>query len=462
MAPDTAGFLRRWLPVLLASAALLCAVAIVNGGPIIYPDSLAYLIDADRLFHRVAPYAVRPVFYGLAVWPLHWGGQVGLALFAQALVIAHILYLVARSVGAGLRPLSFLLLIVGLILLTPLPWHVAHLLPDVFVAVLILALYLLAFCRDGLSRAETVYLVLLAAAATSFHITAIPVALAAFAFVLLVFLWDRSTARPFLALLPILLALAGSLAFNYAIWQRVTLTPNSPPHLLARLLADGPAKQYLRDRCPGADLELCAYLDRLPPTEDGFLWDMLPSIPTADGKRIKAEAGTVIRGTIETYPGAVIGHMLANTLRQLVTIRSETQFRPDEWAKFESDGTPLARQVAHSLQAQGAFERPALNGINALHAAVAILSLFAAVPLLARALALGQRRPALLLLSVLLGLLSNAFACGAFGGVFGRYEGRVIWLLPFAAVTAALALSRSGASRRTRAGDASQRSANAV
>ena len=63
---------------------LLCAVALINGGPIIFPDSLAYLIDAERLAHLRAPYAVRPVFYGLAVWPLIWDCRFALVLFAQA------------------------------------------------------------------------------------------------------------------------------------------------------------------------------------------------------------------------------------------------------------------------------------------------------------------------------------------------------------------------------------------
>jgi hypothetical protein len=441
------------------AAVLLCAVALINGGPIIYPDSLAYLIDADKLTHLRAPWAVRPVFYGLAVWPFYWGGQFALALFLQALVVAHVIYLTLRASGARPRPLPYLLLIVALVMLTPVSWHVSHILPDMFVAVMLLSLYLLGFCWAGLGRVETWYVFLLAAASASFHLTAIPVGAAVFALTALLWLSGaRHRVRPLLVLGPLLLALAGSLAFSYAVFQRLTLTPNSPPHFLARIVADGPGREFLRRTCPQSGFELCDYLDRLPATEDEFLWTLLPNVPYADGKRIKAEAGAVIKGTIAMFPAQVAEHMLTNTARQLVTFRSETQFGPAEWAGFRRQDTPVSRALADTLQARGVFERPALDGVNAVHAGIALASLAVALVLLFRSIAARLFRPAALIGTVLIGLLANAFASGAFGGVFGRYEGRVIWLLPLAALTAALVLARAAARRRTRTGKPSRTS----
>lgn len=458
MGPSSCTFLR-WLPALGLAAVLLCAVALINGGPIVFPDSLAYMIDADRLAHLQAPYAVRPIFYGLAIWPLHSGGQFAPALFVQALVVAHLIYLTLRASGAEPRPLAFLLLMVALVLLTPVSWHVAHLLPDIFVAALLLALYLLGFCRDALGRLETWYLVLLAAASASFHLTALPVGMAVFALTGLAWLRaGRGRVRPLLVLGPLLLAVAGSLGFSYAVFQRWTLTPNSPPHLLARILADGPGRDFLHRSCPQSGFELCAYLDRLPDTEEDFLWRLLPSIPTADGKRIKAEAGAVIEGTVAMFPVQVAGHMLANAARQLVTIGSETHFRPDQWAELRAQDTPISRALSGTLQASGAFEPPALDAVNAVHAGVALASLAAAFLLLPPLLGAGLFRPAALIGTVLTGLLANAFVTGALGGVFARYQGRLVWLLPLASVTGALALARWSARRRTRTGKPSRTS----
>ena len=49
-------------------------------------------------------------------------------------------------------------------------------------------------------------------------------------------------------------------------------------------------------------------------------------------------------------------------------------------------------------------------------------------------------RLCLALVLVVAGLLINAAVCGALSGVFPRYQARVIWLAPFMACLAALAL----------------------
>ena len=80
--------------------------------------------------------------------------------------------------GAGLGAIGFLALIAALAVLTPLSWHVSHVLPDVLTGALILAIFLLGFRREQLTRAETVYLFLLAAACICFHLSNLPIALA--------------------------------------------------------------------------------------------------------------------------------------------------------------------------------------------------------------------------------------------------------------------------------------------
>ena len=202
-----------WIAALLAGAALLCCVALINGGPIYYPDTGSYIIDGQRLFELTRPLNVRPVFYGLAIWFLHWNRTLWPVIIVQALVMIHLVSLTMRAAGVRPSPWGLVAVAAGLATLTPLAWYVAHVLPDVFTGAVILSLYLLAFCRDRLSRGETVYLVLLAAAAISFHLTHLRhrcrhrrrrLALAWA-------LWPaiRRETRPLLALAPLLLALAG-------------------------------------------------------------------------------------------------------------------------------------------------------------------------------------------------------------------------------------------------------------
>ncbi len=61
---------------------------------------------------------------------------------------------------------------------SPLPWFAAQLMPDLFVALLVLALVLLLFVPERLARAERVWLAGLAAFAMTAHLSSLPLALA--------------------------------------------------------------------------------------------------------------------------------------------------------------------------------------------------------------------------------------------------------------------------------------------
>ena len=433
------------LAVLICASLLLCLPALINGGPILFPDTTAYIIDGDRLFHLAAPLNVRPVFYGLAIRFLHWDRSLWPVLLAQGLIVAHLLMLTLRVMGAGLRKLHFVLLIAGLAVFTPLGWTISHVLPDAFAATLILSLGLLAFCADRLGRGERVYLVLLAAASACFHLTHLAIGLAiagvCWAGWLLRPSW-RPGIRPVLATAPSGLALLAFVLFSLVLYQRVSFAPNSPPFLLARVLADGPGRDYLRAACPEHPYTLCRYLDSLPDTEEGFLWRFLPKVPTADGKAIKAEADQVVHGTVAMFPGQVARHMLQNAATQLVAIRATLYFDQQDREGLATYAPFALRQYTGTMQDRGSLAT-LLPPINAVHAAVALAGLAACLWFGAAGLAQGLYRPALLIGTILFALVVNAVVSGALSGVFDRYQGRIVWLLPFAGVAAGIALSRS-------------------
>ncbi len=438
--------LPLWAVTLAGGAVLLCAVALINGGPIIYPDTRDYLADGYQLIRLWSPNNTRPVFYGSAIEFLHWEHTVWPVLLVQGLVLVHLIYLTARAVGARLRPSGLLVVTTALAVLTPVSWYVSHVLPDVFAGVVVLTIYLLAFCRDRLTLGETVYLVLLGTAAISFHLTHLAIGAAvSLVWMLAWAFWKRGRPmiRPALACLPLLLALGGVLLFSAVLYRQLTLTPKSPPHLMARLIADGPGRDYLEESCGQQKYYLCTHLADLPDTENKILWRWMMRLPHADYERVDAEAGAIVRGTIKTYPLQVASHMLENTARQLVTIQSGMEFDPITWVNMEELFPFIARDAGGTLQFRGLLGDNLLRPINETHAAVAVASLLIGIFLAWRCLSAGLYAPGTLVLTVLTGLLANAFTTGALGGVFGRYEGRMIWLLPFSACLAGIALARS-------------------
>jgi hypothetical protein len=143
------------------------------------------------------------------------------------------------------------------------------------------------------------------------------------------------------------------------------------------------------------------------------------------------------------FPGWTIWNTLKNTARQMITFDSSLVFMksgPDgPFSKFAF----VAPHYSHSLQAQGFLNNAVLENMNIFHDIVIVGSLLLGAYFIAICLRAGEFRPTVLVAIVALGLLANAFATGALGGVFGRYEGRGIWLIPFCTLVAGLALAKT-------------------
>lgn len=435
---------------LVAGALLLCLPAFINGQPLLFTDTTDYISDGLHLVRFEWFENRRPVFYGLAIWFLHWERTVWPVVFAQGLVVSHLIWLTLRALGAAPRPPVLLGVVLALTVATPLAWYVSQIVPDVFLGVVVLALFLLGFCRGRLGTGEAVYLFLLASASICFHLSFLAVALAIAAVTAAA--WSlrrtwRAQVRPLLVAGPIALSLAALFSFSLVMHQQVSLGPTSPPFLLARLLADGPAKAYLRASCARTPYRLCGFFEELPDWSDGILWMSPQFSRRVMADAIRAESGSIIAGTTRMFPGWVAGNMAKATALQLVTIASEANFHPDQQRAVRTHYPYLGPDYGNSLQGRGLLNEGSLAGMNRFHAAVAAAGL-AAAGLLAAACARRRAfRPIILLGLIALSLVTNAFVTGALSVVSERYQGRGVWLLPFLVIAAGLDLLRSDAVR---------------
>jgi hypothetical protein len=426
---------------ILAAALLLALPAFVNGYPLVFIDTVSYL--EQTVLWQVS--WDKTYVYGPFLLLGHWRLSLWGALALQCLVIAWLLWLVARAVWGGARPLGFAALASALAALTSLPWFAATLMPDVMSGVAVLCLFLLGFAAERLSRAEVAAVVLLGAVAIGSHLSHLVVAAAVVGIVLLA---GRRLRPALLAALPLSLAVAALLAVNLAVSGRAVLSANGATFLLARLQDDGPATRLLRERCPAAGWHLCAHVHRLPMDSDEFLWD--PASPLhreADGTpifmgsvRIAPEAREIVAATLAAYPLDVAAAMLRNGLRQLGLTRigdtlgnahldlsarrMVAEGFPHELAAFDS-----------ALQMQGRLAALAAP-LAPLHALALVLAVPAVLFAWWRAARQGDRLRLGLVLAALVGLTANAFVTGALSKPHHRYEARIVWLLPLAAVLA--------------------------
>jgi hypothetical protein len=456
---------RLRTPFAILTAALLFTwPALLNRYPLLYPDSVSYLSDGRptffALFHHTLVNAMRSEFYSLGIFPFHWNFTPWPIVALQALLTAYVLWLVVASMQSrhhnrpasqlalsqpatrNLQPATiptYLAITAGLSLLTTASWYVSLIMPDILGALVYLALYLLLFARETLSRAERIALSLIAVWGITAHATHLMLAagLCALLTLLYLFRWSPLAQRGrelvhIIALVAI--ATAAQLTLHTWLYGHPSLSGNHPPYLMARIIADGPGAFYLQQNCSHLDWAICAYATHLPHTDDDFLWDPAGVWSTADEptqQRLLAEEMPLVRATLRAYPRQQLAVSWANFTHQLNDF-GVNDFDNNPWMQSNLPGPLPGSESAYarSLQAGSAVPSNAFTTLQRWIVVPSALLLAAILPYLIR-----HRRNHLLgLLAIIVPtLLANAFLTAVLSSSDARYQARIVWLIPLAA-----------------------------
>ena len=424
--------------------------ALLNRFPLIFPDSGTYL--AIAFGHE---YAIdRSSFYGFFLKPfvtvIPSLSGLWLAVAVQAMLLAAIMWPAARLLAGNERGAAVAL--AATLVATSFAWHVGQLMPDAFSGATILLAWLAA--RRDPSAPGALLLWLAASAASLMHYTHIPllfVSAAATIFAARPFglAWSRIARRLLATVIATGLALGLQFSFNARVLDRPAVAPMGPLFLYARLSEDGLIAPWLADHCGrDAPLRLCAIAPSLPRASQRLLWGGEDSPITAliwhaphDGDRWPwiNELAIADRGAIADRPLAFLANSASGAARQFVRFA----VLDDECPKgcHERTGGIAATLIKYrpamlpaldqSRQVRDSNPKALLRTITTFVAVVALLAL----PfLLVTAWRRRDRDAFALLIVVLLALVTNAALAGALSDVHDRYQSRVVWLAPFAAL----------------------------
>jgi hypothetical protein len=438
---------RAWAAAgaIVAGALLLCWPALVNGYPILFSDTHAYLVQAGQ------PVMVwdKPWVYGPFL--LAWHGRTTLwpDVPGQALLLSHLLWLTRKAIAAP-APGFHLGLCAVLAAGSAAPWFVSLLMPDIFAPVVVLCIFLLGF-GARLSAGERRWAGVLGSFAVAAHLSHLPLAAGCVVVVTLL----RRHWRPVLAAAaPLLGAIAILLLGNAVGNGRFGISPYGSVFALARLVADGPARSVIARDCPQAQWRMCAWVGRLPTESDEFLWAGDGPVWSTPGgpKALAPEASAIVARTLHEEPVAVLRAALANTLTQLGLVQlgdtlgtnwlEETvvgslraYFPPVEEARFRA-----------GMQARGTL--PALaEPLNLPFVVLLLAGAAASVVLLGIALRRRDMPRAGLAALALAAVLVNAAAGGALSRPNARYQARIAWLVLLPAMMGSKGLLALGGSR---------------
>ncbi|MCX7684481.1 MAG: hypothetical protein N2Z67_04300 [Acetobacteraceae bacterium] len=426
------------LLAILAGAAALLWPAFLNGYPLLFSDSGAFL------HQTLGPLMIwdKPWIYGPFLHAFHWRITLWGPAAAQAVMLSWLLWLVQRAVLGRASPGAHLLLAAAVSALTTAPFSAALLMPDILAPASVLCLFLLGLGRASLAVWEAWLVGLIGAVAIASHLSHLPLALAMVVLTLVLSLRLRPALR---AALPLLAAVVLLFGTNWAGHGRLSLSPHGSTFLLARLIADGPAARTIAAECPGRGWYLCAWAGRLPEDSDVFLW--APDSPVnrdaagrdrfLGGALLSDEAREILAETLRREPLAVMAAMARNALRQALMVSAGDTLPPDHFAAAVAprirEGFPPREFAAFEagLQARGLLAE-AVAPLLPVAPWVLFAALLASPVLLWRSLAQGRRMAARFLLVVLVALGANALATGGLSKPHLRYQARIAWLLPFA------------------------------
>lgn len=420
------------------------------------------IVDVTQFRLTLSAIGSRSAFYAIPVYLL---GSVWAVAAAQAALVSGVLDLFVRAVGWRHR-MAFIGLVVVLTLTTALPFFAAFIMPDIFTGLSIIAAGLLLLFFDRLSTFARWALAAVIAYAMGAHnsnallmAAALPIGIAVVGL--------RTSMRDGLRrALPIAAAvLAGIAALVLAsIGLRMVFgrPVQNPPFALGRIIADGPGLAYLQESCGTAKYVSCELVDpnrkeNLYP--EGFMWPHIgkfnfsPEFDPDRRERFYAEQWQVVMGTLEHHALGQAKASLTNAFWQLVMFK----LRPDmNDALVETLRLPLRRAgitASMTPNVEVCQERDG-HGCNLAirewmwrflqlwqYAIVALSGLFLIVSI-APALVSRARRVTLAteqLFAVFCCCLvvANGIICGVVSGPYNRYQARVVWLVPLAALVVA-------------------------
>jgi hypothetical protein len=437
---------------LALSGYLLLWVAIVNGYPVIYPDTQGYL----KVSYTLGQPIHHALGYSLFIRLVNLSASPWLIVIAQSIITVFILHSVFKMVipeggPARSKSLIFLGLVIFLAFGTTLPWFVGQIMPDVFTGLALLSFFLLLYDSEmSLDRTIPTCVVFCISIGTHItHLLAITVLLALI-LILRVFsrfrdFWPARRTRSIVSFVIIpMIAVAGLTGLsNCRAGYGFALSPGKSGFLLGRLIESGLAAPYLQRQCKIENLTSCRYLNNMPGTTIEFLWGDHPLLKEMGGwDGAQGEAERIVKGTILFNPVGFAKECVKQTLRQFVTFAYEDCGPITSGPLFEyfRDIYP-GEAPRYLLSRQSRCTSPtgcSSGGFGRLERDAAIVApIYAGVfwcSLGTSLIALFSKRFRLrvanqLFILTLIFLVANASITGSFSMVSERFQGRACWLM---------------------------------
>jgi hypothetical protein len=416
----------------LAGILSLLAVAIFNRYPLFTSDSGAYLNTA---FDLLVP-ADRPVFYGWLINLLSLRISLWLLVFLQASLLYFLIHELLSSLFAEMNEWQKVLTVILTTVFSSVSWFVSQVMPDIYTPMVFLSAVLVLF--SGTRRKSVlfaaIFYICLVTHNSHLIVSAVFAALVAF----LSFFYKGIRWRRVVILAVVVLTGWFSVIFtNYYAGFGFTTSKVSHVFIMAKLCENGILKEYLNDKCPGADYKLCAYKDDLPYHAWDFMWSPDGAFEGSGGwSKSKEEYDAIIRGTFSEpkYIKMHIAESYKATRYQLTLTYVADGLEPHINGQNPSGQVQKYYPLEYNMYLNSRQNKDELrltsetNHTNDFYH-YSFLWSFIGLPFLF--FRKGNLKLKVVYVLMLLFVILNAWATASFANILGRLNSRAIWLIPF-------------------------------
>lgn len=448
--------------------------SLVNGGPFFYYDSAYYIENVAeavaKLWHETpdlltdagfatagAPfvqgqgdnivYSGRSVYYGALLYT-GLKTTIWLPVMIQCLTMAWLTEQLTRRIfNTNWRQVTILVAAI-LTLGTSAAAFAGLFMPDIWSGLAVLALAILWSPGYPLTRRAQITLLTILAFAVLAHSSHLALIAVLFIGCLLVrpFLATPLRPRPAALVVPMLaliIGVTGSLAFSKIVEATYGQPPLSRPFITAHLVDMGPGTAFAQEACPTADYALCDFVDRLPTDWIAFLFansdkgGVFATVDAATQRALTHEQVSFALGTLAARPLATLGGLALDGLEQLFILSVADVPLTRQSEGFLVDSFP--RDLVARIQGARIYNHPAwaanftrvIEATSMISASVLIVWFFTRVRNTSEPATYRLEGMVLVCLS---GVLANALICGIMASPYGRFQARIVWLLPMLAI----------------------------
>jgi putative flippase GtrA len=498
--------MRRIPPLLalLAATLLLMSVAFADGRPTVFYDSHSYDVMGRDLIETVRDWPAsnrnkadahlkigdwpvpadgminnqvedaRSPYYGVLLHGTYLFGSIWVLAALQSFLAAWVVYLLWRTMAPRAPSWSYLGMVAAAAAGTSISFFTTFAMPDVFAGIGGAAVVLILAQGDRLKKLEIAGLWALVAYSMAIHKSHWATGLImAFGGGLLLLILGLSAEKVVRRVLMIVCAAAvawtAGAVFNQIYANRTGHKLGHPPFIMARVLADGPGREYLKSVClkPGQGgvqpYTVCRFQSGVSDNANQILWsskakDGVFNVASwAERNGLEREEMRFVLGVVKFDPLGQFSDSLWDWGQQLVAFQVIDPLRnPADYLRGRYWPTTSLPKLIPNFQAcrpPGSCRPPfSFMVLDALHGTVLAISLLLLIwrmslkdvrsALWRRALKDGEGTASvaatvLLLIAV---VVVNAAVCGILSGPFARYQSRLIWLVPIAMGLIACAL----------------------